>query len=169
MTRQRQAILCAGLFFYTAVLSAQDAPVTPPKAQAAAPAAAASDADALAKATQNPVASLISVPLQNNSNFGVGDFNRTQNVFNIQPVVPKKLNENWMLITRVIQPIVWQPYVTQNAGGQVGFGDMNPTFFFSPAKPSKLIFYSNAVHPPGASSWGMRLQIALLFPQKPKG
>ena len=29
-------------------------------------------------------------------------------------------------------------------------------------------FYGNAVHPPGASPWGMRLQIALLFPQKPR-
>jgi hypothetical protein len=31
-----------------------------------------------------------------------------------------------------------------------------------------LNFYGNAVHPPGASSWGMRLQVALLYPKKPK-
>jgi hypothetical protein len=94
----------------------------------------------LAKATQNPVASLISVPLQNNSNFAVGPFNRTQDVFNIQPVIPKPLSENWTLIIRIIQPIVWQPYPAQNAGGQFGIGDMNPTFFLSPAKPGKLIW-----------------------------
>jgi len=29
-------------------------------------------------------------------------------------------------------------------------------------------FYGSAVHPSGASSWGMRLQIALLYPQKPR-
>jgi hypothetical protein len=205
-----------------------------------------------------------------------------------------------MLISRTIQPIVWQPTPTANAGGQYGFGDMNPTFFLSPAKPGMLIwgagpaiviptatsaalgqgklsfgpsvvtlvqpghwtlgalvnnvfsvagsthrpyvnqmllqyfitynlkkgwnintgpiltanwrkrgvgdaatgndttgggvwtvpvgggvgrimrlgyqpvnlslnFYGNAVHPPGASSWGMRIQIALLYPKKPKG
>jgi hypothetical protein len=94
----------------------------------------------LAKATQNPVASLISVPIQNNSNFGVGPYNRTQDVLNIQPVIPSRISENWMLISRIIQPIVWQPDATQNTGGQYGIGDMNPTFFLSPAKPTKIIW-----------------------------
>jgi hypothetical protein len=106
----------------------------------AAPATAVDDTAALAKATQNPVASLISVPLQNNSNFGVGPYNRTQDIFNIQPVIPEPLGQHWMLITRIIQPIVWQPDSTQNAGGQMGIGDMNPTFFLSPAKPGKIIW-----------------------------
>jgi hypothetical protein len=285
----RRSLLWGALFFYAGFLTAQNSP-----------AAAVNDTDALAKATQNPVASLISVPLQNNSNFNVGPYNRTQDIFNIQPVVPMRISKDWMLITRVIQPIVWQPYSTENSGGQLGFGDMNPTFFLSPAKPGKLIwgvgpaivlptatstllgqgklsfgpsmvallqpghwtfgvlvnnvfsvagsshrpsvnqmalqyfitynlkkgwninsgpiiaanwhnkasgdaangddtasggrwtipygggvgrvtrmgyqpinfslnFYGNAVHPPGASPWGMRLQIALLFPKKPKG
>jgi hypothetical protein len=127
------------LLLYAVLLSAQDAPAPKPQAGPA-PAAAASDTAALAKATQNPVASLISVPLQNNSNFSVGSYDRTQNVLNIQPVIPARLSENWMLITRVIQPIVWQPYAAQPAGGQSGIGDMNPTFFLSPAKPGKLIW-----------------------------
>jgi hypothetical protein len=101
---------------------------------------AGQNADDLAKATQNPVASLISVPIQNNSNFAVGPFNRTQDVLNIQPVIPARLNEKWMLISRIIQPIVWQPTATEYTGGEYGFGDMNPTFFFSPAKPGKLIW-----------------------------
>ena len=107
---------------------------------ASAPESAADSAAALAKATQNPVASLISVPLQNNSNFNIGPYNRTQDIFNIQPVIPKRISENWMLITRVIQPLVWQPYTTENTGGQAGIGDMNPTLFLSPAKPGKLIW-----------------------------
>ena len=41
------------------------------KSTCAAAQPAATDTAALAKATQNPVASLISVPLQNNSNFGI--------------------------------------------------------------------------------------------------
>jgi len=97
-------------------------------------------AEALQKATQNPVANLISVPVQNNTNLSVGDFNRTQDILNIQPVIPVELNQKWNLITRIIQPIVWQPYPNQNAGGQYGLGDMNPTFFFSPHKPGKLIW-----------------------------
>lgn len=109
------------------------------KPQAVKPTADASDED-LQKATQNPVASLITVPIQNNSNFNIGSFDRTQNVINIQPVIPSNLSENWMLIARVIQPIVWQPYTNQTTGGEFGLGDMNPTFFLSPAKPGKLIW-----------------------------
>jgi len=42
----------------------------------------------LAKQAQNPVADLISVPLQNNFNFNVGPHNRMQYVGNLQPVIP---------------------------------------------------------------------------------
>lgn len=100
----------------------------------------ASSAAALQKATQNPVANLISVPIQNNSNFGIGPYDRTQNILNIQPVIPAHLGKDWMLVSRVIQPIVWQPYSTETTGGEFGFGDMNPTFFLSPAKPGKVIW-----------------------------
>ena len=111
--------------------------VLPFAAQNAAP---ANDTEALAKATQNPVASLISVPFQNNTNFAIGPYNRTQNILNIQPVIPAKIASNWMLISRIIQPILWQPYSTQNTGGEFGFGDMSPTFFLSPVKHGKLIW-----------------------------
>jgi hypothetical protein len=144
MTKPRRwMLLWTTLLLSTAYLSAKDAIVSfalEESQAAAAPAATANDTAALAKATQNPVASLISVPLQNNSNFGVGPYNRTQDVFNIQPVIPVRLSESVMLITRVIQPIVWQPTAAANGGGQFGFGDMNPTFFLSPAKPGKLIW-----------------------------
>jgi hypothetical protein len=146
MTKQRcRSLVGAGLFLCAVTLSAQDAAVSfapeDQKAAApAAPAAAGNDTADLAKATQNPVASLISVPFQNNSNFGVGPYNRTQDVLNVQPVIPARISENWMLISRIIQPIVWQPTAAANTGGEYGFGDMNPTFFLSPAKPGKLIW-----------------------------
>jgi hypothetical protein len=126
MALTRRAFSLATLLFAT-TLAAQNA-------------APAADTDALAKATQNPVASLISVPFQNNTNFAIGPYNRTQDVLNIQPVIPSKLGPRWMLISRIIQPIVWQPYSTQTTGGEFGFGDMSPTFFLSPAKPGKLIW-----------------------------
>src|ERR1700677_471746 len=122
-------------------VAAQDTPVGPaatPPAAAAKP--AADNTAALVKATQNPVANLISVPLQNNSNFGIGPYNRTGDIFNIQPVIPMKLSDKVMLITRIIQPLVWQPYPSQPTGGQAGIGDMNPTFFLSPANAGKLIY-----------------------------
>jgi hypothetical protein len=117
----------AATLFLTASLAAQTA-------------ASASDTDALAKATQNPVANLISVPFQNNTNFAIGPYNRIQNVLNIQPVIPTKISPRWMLISRIIQPIIWQPYSAQDTGGEFGFGDMNPTFFLSPAHPGKVIW-----------------------------
>ena len=72
-------------------------------------AAYAQEGDDLREAAQNPVADLISVPLQNNTNFNVGTLDNTQNVLNIQPVIPFTLNENWNLITRTIMPVIYQP------------------------------------------------------------
>lgn len=109
------------------------------KQEVVAPTTAASNGD-LAKATQNPIASLISVPIQNNTNFNFGPAARTQDVLQVSPVIPVKLSADWNLVTRIIQPIVWQPYPTTSTGGQYGFDDMNPSFFLVPAKPSKLIW-----------------------------
>jgi hypothetical protein len=140
MKKYHVSLFWLGLLFSPTVLSAQGAPASSaPKSQPAS-APAADDANDLAKATQNPVASLISVPIQNNSNFAVGPYNRTQDVLNVQPVIPARISENWMLISRIIQPIVWQPSSAQPTGGEYGFGDMNPTFFLSPAKPGKIIW-----------------------------
>jgi hypothetical protein len=123
-------------------LVAQDTPIGAPGTQVGTEetTAAATTTGSLQKAVQNPVSSLISVPIQNNSNFGVQPFDRTQDVLNIQPVIPVRMSDNWMLVMRIIQPIIWQPYPSQPTGGQYGFGDMNPTFFLSPAKPGKLIW-----------------------------
>jgi hypothetical protein len=103
--------------------------------------AAAESTDALRKAAQNPVASLISVPVQNNLNFGIGSDDRTQNVLNIQPVIPVRVSQNWNLLTRFITPIIYQPTVSQPINqGANGFGDLNPAFFLSPSKASKIIW-----------------------------
>ena len=92
----------------------------------------------LAAAAQNPIANLISLPFQNNTNFGVGPNNdRTQNVLNIQPVVPIPLSDDLLLVTRTILPFVAQPDFGD--GGTVwGLGDLNPTFFFVPATEGNL-------------------------------
>jgi hypothetical protein len=97
----------------------------------------------LQKATQNPVASLISVPLQNNTNFGANPGYRNQNVLDIQPVIPIGITKDWNLLVRWITPIIYQP-VPNAPGtpetGEFGLGDMQPTFFISPRKPGKLIW-----------------------------
>jgi len=96
--------------------------------------------EALAKAAQNPVAKLISVPFQNNFNFGVGPKNVTQWILNVQPVIPISLSEDWNLITRTIMPIINQPSPAAGVPSAFGLGDINPTFFLSPAKSGKLIW-----------------------------
>jgi hypothetical protein len=115
-----------------------------PSAEAAQPEPSAEE---LAKKTQNPVADLISVPMQNNWNFGAGfNHNKTIYVLNVQPVIPIKLNEEWNLITRVIMPIINQPNLSPSFGGLVpsttgaGLGDINPTIFLSPGKPGEFIW-----------------------------
>jgi hypothetical protein len=94
----------------------------------------------LAKAVQNPVADLISVPLQNNTTYNIGPYERVSNVLNIQPVVPFHLSEKVLLVTRTILPISYQPDLTSTGGGSSGVGDLNPSLFFSPANPGKLIW-----------------------------
>lgn len=99
--------------------------------------------DALRKAAQNPIASLISVPLQNNANFGAEPGGRTQDVLNIQPVIPVGVSKDWNLVIRWITPIIWQPLPAPSPApevGKYGFGDMQPSFFFSPKETGKLIW-----------------------------
>jgi hypothetical protein len=97
---------------------------------------AAESADELAKKLSNPVASMISVPLQYNVDFEIGSEDGTKQTLNIQPVIPASLNEHWNLITRVIMPVVAQDDVFGNSGSQFGLGDTTPTFFFSPKQPT---------------------------------
>jgi hypothetical protein len=114
-----------------------------PKAEEEPEANTNAGAEALQKATQNPVASLISVPIQNNNNFGISPGDRTQDVLNLQPVIPIGISKDWNLIVRWIVPIIYQPLPIPPAAPQTGvygFGDMLPTFFLSPKKPGKLIW-----------------------------
>jgi len=94
---------------------------------------AADNTEALAKAAQNPIANMISLPVQNNTNFGIGPHNRTQNIANIQPVIPFELSEDWIVINRVIAPLVYQPFVGETSGGMFGLGDISYNAFFSPS------------------------------------
>ena len=115
--------------------------------------------DKLRKASQNPVANLISVPFQNNTLFGIGPGDVVANVLNIQPVIPFRIHEDWNLITRTIAPLIYLANVprglTQLPGGSsgvadlpgrssqssvFGLGDINTTLFLSPAKPDGAIW-----------------------------
>jgi hypothetical protein len=67
------------------------------------------EATALAKKLQNPIGDLYSFPFQGNTNFGTGTKGGTQEILNVQPVIPIHINDDFTVITRTILPLVWQP------------------------------------------------------------
>ena len=109
-----------------------------PSAPAARPSGGHSTEE-LAKASQNPIASLISVPFQNNTNFNTGPYNRTQNILNIQPVIPMALNSEWNVISRTIVPVMSQPNPIFDTSTW-GVGDITQSLFFAPTNPGELIW-----------------------------
>jgi hypothetical protein len=134
--------ICLGGFAFLAAL----APIRGQATQSSAPPTAVASSEELAKETQNPVASLISVPFQNSSNFNMGPFARDGNTLNIQPVIPMRISEGWSAIFRVILPLPFQPDLNtadsvnaQQHLGTWGVGEIQPTVFFSPA-PGKIIW-----------------------------
>lgn len=90
-------------------------------------------AAALAKKAQNPIASMMSLPIQSNIDFDWGPDSETFAVTNIQPVLPFKLNDNWNLVTRTILPIVSQPGLTPGQDRKWGTSDTVFTAFFVPS------------------------------------
>jgi hypothetical protein len=123
------------------------------------PASGQDSNEALASAAANPLANLISLPFQNNTNFGIGSFDRTANVLNIQPVIPLF---NGRVITRTIAPVVWIPDVTAESGTlSSGLGDILFTAFYSPASEGVVWGFGPVVSLPtggetrGSDRWGL--------------
>src|SRR5215471_3884931 len=103
-----------------------------------------SEDEDLAKKSQNPIADMVSVPFQSNTNFNAGPFNRTQEVLNIQPVVPLHINADWNLISRTIAPLISQPNPIFDSNTN-GIGDVTQQFFFTPTHPGSLIWGAGPV------------------------
>ena len=139
---------------------------------AAAPAHAELSAEELAKLAQNPVGNLISVPFQNNSNLNAGPDKRTQNILNIQPVIPISVSDEWNIITRTIVPVISQPLPDGERSN--GIGDTVLTAFLSPAKPGKWIWGAgpvlqiptNSNSDLGNRNWGLGPSVVVLHLDK---
>ena len=101
------------------------------------PSAPANEASALAEKLQNPIADLISLPFQNNTNFNVGPNKGTQDILNIQPVIPIHVNDDWNVITRTILPLVWSSSF-QPVAAVPPFG-LSPITFSAFLSPTKTI------------------------------
>ena len=86
----------------------------------------------LAKKLANPIASLISVPIQFNYDTGYGPKDGDKVFANVQPVIPFNLTDDFSLVTRTILPIAWQNDIAGNSGSQFGLGDTVQSFFLVP-------------------------------------
>jgi hypothetical protein len=92
-------------------------------------------ASALAKKLQNPIGDLYSFPFQNNTNFNYGPNKGTQDILNIQPVIPIHVTEDWNIITRTILPLIWQPSLQPAQTVPFGTGPITFSAFLSPSRP----------------------------------
>jgi len=86
----------------------------------------------LVKKLQNPVADLISVPIQNNWDFGIGPADATRYTANVQPVIPFSLSEDWLVVTRTILPVMYAESPVKGGRDAWGLGDTMQSFFFGP-------------------------------------
>ena len=150
-------------------------PAAPPTEKNTATAAPDANAAKLAQAAQNPIASLISVPLQNNFNAGIGPLNQTQYVLNVQPVIPVSLGPGWLVVNRIITPMINQPTIRISPPAEPGFppeldsaytfglGDINPQFYFVPKTQSNItwgigpqfILPTATTRVTGSGKWGI--------------
>ncbi len=134
----------------------------------------AQDAD-LAQQLSNPVADLISVPIQSNLDFGIGPGGGTRWTTNIQPVIPFGISDEWNVISRTILPVT-DVEGTQlgGAGDAFGLGDVVQSFFFSPKQSDPIwgvgpVFLIPTATDPllGGEKWGVGPTAVALKQQGP--
>mgnify|MGYP000709430454 CR=1 FL=1 len=102
-----------------------------------------SDSADLAQELTNPIADLITLPVQVNFDNDIGPLDEGSKIqTNVQPVIPFKMGPDWNLITRTILPIISQDDIVPGAGSQFGLGDTSVSLFFSPtaASPSGIVW-----------------------------
>jgi hypothetical protein len=127
------------------------ASVVPAQAEDASGAQPGGDAE-LAQELTNPLADLMTIPIQMNYDRDIGPVDDGWKLqTNIQPVIPFHLSQDWNVISRTIIPVISQDDIFPGAGSQFGLGDINLSLFVSPKEPTS-----------GGVTWG--IGPVLLFP-----
>ena len=121
------SILCCGVVPVIAQESSNLTETVQPSATAAKPEQESSD---IAKAAQNPIAHMISVPIENDFYPQTGMNKEDEYVLEIKPVVPIPLSKDWNLITRTIIPVIQTPELAPGINGTSGLGDIQESLFF---------------------------------------
>jgi len=95
------------------------------------------DAAGMAQKLANPLAAMISFPMQLNYDQDFGEHDTGDRfLMNVQPVVPISISRDWNLISRTILPVVTQDELAAGTGRQTGLGDTTESLWFSPVKPT---------------------------------
>jgi len=90
----------------------------------------------LARAAQNPVANMVSLPLQWNYSTAGGLDSSTALVLNVQPVLPVPIGERWLIVSRTVVPFLSLPLPNGTQAG--GIGDIQEQAYFTKAKPGRM-------------------------------
>jgi hypothetical protein len=113
------------------------------------------DVNALAKQQQNPISSLVSVPLQFNFNTGGGLEDQTFLLLNAQPVIPFRVNEHWNAISRTVVPIASVPGADGTSSS--GIGDIQLQLYLTPSKSGSFVWGGGpVVSAPTATTSGLK-------------
>jgi hypothetical protein len=114
-------------------------------------------ADDLAKQSQNPLGTIISLPLENNFYTGIGPSASSMYALNMKPAYPVSLGD-WNLINRFILPAIYTEgqdspvppgtdidagyagIIELAQGSAFGLGDLTCQAFFSPADSGKWVW-----------------------------
>jgi hypothetical protein len=129
---RRRASLLAAMLAVTALCTA----VLPVLAQ---------ESSEIAKQAQNPIASLISVPIENDFNPQTGIKKDDSYVLELKPVIPVRLSNDWTMITRTVIPVIQVPDLAPGVDGTAGVGDVQLSLFLSPAKAGAVIWGAGPV------------------------
>jgi hypothetical protein len=122
------------------------------------------DEDDIARESENPIGNLTVLPLENDTNFGVGPHDGTQNILEFEPVVPIHLNPDWTLINRAIIPAVWNPDLSPAMSVPQAIAPTDYSAFLSPSRPvdgwtvgaGPIVQIPTATSPTvGSSVWGL--------------
>ncbi len=82
--------------------------------------------------SQNPLADLLKCPLVNQFNQGAGYKDGTEYTLALNPSMPSKISDQWILINRLHIPFIYQPGLTSGQSDAHGLGDIQYESFYGP-------------------------------------
>jgi len=149
ITKTLYFVMAAALFLTSSMItaqvpggSAQRADTTVLQLQVA---TETNDSAEIAQKLTNPLAAMISVPLQNWFDFNLGPHeDGFRYTMEAQPVYPMQISKDWNLLSRTTIPVVYQQDVTGQTT-QAGLSDLTEALFLSPVHTKSIVWGAGPV------------------------